>query len=441
MSECRYAIEFNGKIIPGWEIEEVKANLAKLLKADETTLDRLFSGKRFVIKKNVDQQNAFKINDAFKNAGADLILSEIPGSRPAAPPPLPDQESPGQSNLESPGQSNLEPPSQSNLETAAAARPALAPSQIRPSRFWYIAAILIFIVPMIFGGFQIYSSFSSNYSGGMRLMVPGETTLEVEEAGTYVFLYETSVFSQKSISAIRYGRDFEIAMMDLSTGQGLRLRPPEFRATETYGTRVRMPVAQVEFDTSGNYYAEVAGEFPGNDSLLVRRTDFAGMIKGMISGFVLLFIGFFIGPIMALIVLIKRHNNKRKLLNAPMGEDEERKWAMFAHIGTFSSMFIPLGNFIAPIVIWQLKKNESEFVVDQAKEALNFQITVIIYALISFLLVFIFIGFFLIFALVIFSLVIVIVAGVKANEGEYYRYPMCIRLISQKKYPNALPAQ
>jgi uncharacterized Tic20 family protein len=426
MSECRYAIEFNGKIIPGWEIEEVKANLAKLLKADESTLDRLFSGKRFVIKKNVDQQNAFKINDAFKNAGADLILSEIPGSRPAAPPPLPDQESPGQSNLE--------PPNRSNLEPAAVARPA-APAEIRPSGFWYIVAILIFIVPMIFGGSLIYSAFSSNFSGGMRLMVPGETTLEVEEAGTYVFLYETSVFAQKEISAIRYGRDFEIAMMDLSTGQGLRLRPPEFRATETYGARVRMPVAEVEFDTSGNYYAEVAGEFPGNDSLLVRRTDFAGMIKGMTSGFVLLFIGFFTGPIMALVVLIKRHNNKRKHLNAPMGEDEERKWAMFAHIGTFSSMFIPLGNFIAPIVIWQLKKDESEFVVDQAKEALNFQITVLIYALLSFLLVFIFIGFFLLFGLVIFSLIVVIVAGVKANDGEYYRYPMCIRLISQKRYP------
>jgi len=55
-------------------------------------------------------------------------------------------------------------------------------------------------------------------------------------------------------------------------------------------------------------------------------------------------------------------------------------------------------------------------------------------------LVFIFIGFFLIFALVIFSLIVVIVAGVKANDGEYYRYPMCIRLISQKRYPAALPA-
>ena len=423
MSEKQYVIEFAGKIIPGWEIEEVKSNLAKLLKADEGKITRLFSGNRFVIKKKVDQQNAYKIDEAFKNAGADLILTEIPSSRPAAPPPLPAQEQ--------------EQPDESNQTPAVVARPALVPTDIRPKSYWYFVAILLFIAPMIFGGSLIYSAFSSNFSGGMRLMVPGETTLEVEEAGTYVFLYETSVFAQKEISAIRYGRDFEIAMMDLSTGQGLRLRPPEFRATETYGARVRMPVAEVEFDTSGNYYAEVAGEFPGNDSLLVRRTDFAGMIKGMTSGFVLLFIGFFTGPIMALVVLIKRHNNKRKHLNAPMGEDEERKWAMFAHIGTFSSMFIPLGNFIAPIVIWQLKKDESEFVVDQAKEALNFQITVLIYALLSFLLVFIFIGFFLLFGLVIFSLIVVIVAGVKANDGEYYRYPMCIRLISQKRYPAA----
>jgi uncharacterized Tic20 family protein len=139
---------------------------------------------------------------------------------------------------------------------------------------------------------------------------------------------------------------------------------------------------------------------------------------------------------MALAVLIKRQNFKRKQLNAPLSEEEENQWAMFAHIGTFSSMFVPLGNIIAPIVIWQLKKNESEFVVDQAKESLNFQISLMIYIVISFFLIFIFIGFFLLIGLAIFSLIIVIVAGVKANDGEFYRYPMCLRLISQKRYPS-----
>lgn len=425
MSEKQYVIEFTGKIIPGWEIEEVKANLAKLLNADESKITRLFSGKRFVIKKNVDRQNAFKINEMFKTAGADLILSEIPGSRPAAPPPLPTQAS----------------PAISNQTPAAVAQPALAPADIRPKGFWYFVAILLFIIPMIMGGTVIFDAFTSSFSGGMPLTVPGETTLEVEEAGTYTIFYESSVFTDNNIGNIRFEPDFEIALMDLATGQGLQLKPPQFGGTETFGTTVRKAIADVEFDTSGDYYAMVYGELPGSDGLLVRRADFLGMIKGMVSGIVLFFVGFFSGPIMALVVLIKRQKHKSKLRNTPLSEEEENKWAMWAHISTFSNALVPLGNFIGPIVIWQLKKHESEFVADQAKEALNFQISLIIYAVISILCIFIFIGVFMIIGLVLFSLIIVIVAGVRANNGEYYRYPMCIRLISQKKYPVRTPAQ
>ena len=425
MSEKQYVIEFAGKIIPGWEIEEVKANLAELLKADESKITRLFSGNRFVIKKNVDQKNAFKINEAFKNAGADLILSEIPNSRPAAPPPLPAQVS----------------PEESSQRPETVAQPALAPTDIRPKSFWYFVAILFFIVPMIIGGTVIFNAFTSGFSGGMPLMVPGETTLQVEEAGTYLIFYETSVFAENNIRSIRYGRDFEIALIDLATGQRLELKRPEFGGTETVGPTVRQAIAEVEFDTSGDYYVEVFGELPGDDGLMVRRgADFMGMVKGMISAVVLFLIGFIVGPIMALVVLIKRHRHKSKLRNTPLSEEEENKWAMLAHISTFSSALVPLGNFIGPIVIWQLKKHESEFVADQAKEALNFQISLIIYAVISILCIFIFIGFFMIIALVLFSLIIVIVAGVRANDGEYYRYPMCIRLISQKKYPVRTPA-
>ena len=431
MSEKQYVIEFTGKIISGWEIEEVKANLAKLLNADESKITRLFSGKRFVIKKNVDQQNAFKINDAFKNAGADLILSEIPGSGPAAPPPLPDQANPGESIQN--------PETVQRPETVA--QPAFRPADIRPKAFWYFVAIFIFIGPMIFGGAAIINAFTSYFSGGMQLMVPGETTLEIEEAGTYLIFYETSIFTENNIANIRYGRDFEIALMDLATGQRLRLKPPEFGGTETSGAYFRQAIAEVEFDTSGDYYVEVFGELPGDDGLLVRRADFVGMIKGFVSAIALFFIGFIAGPIMALVILIMRQRHKSKLRNAPLSEEEENKWAMWAHISTFSNAIVPLGNFIGPIVIWQLKKNESEFVADQAKEALNFQITLMIYIVISILLVFIFIGVFLIIGLVLFSLIIVIVAGVRANNGEYYRYPMCIRLISQKKYPVRSPAQ
>jgi hypothetical protein len=153
------------------------------------------------------------------------------------------------------------------------------------------------------------------------------------------------------------------------------------------------------------------------------------LIKGLVWGFVLIFLGFIAGPVMALVVLVKRQNYKRLHRNEPIGEKEERQWAMFAHLGTFSSMIVPLGNFIAPIVVWQMKKHESDFVVEQAKESLNFQITLILYFIISIPLCFIIIGFFLIFALVIFGLIMVIVAGIKANDGMDFCYPMTLRLI------------
>jgi uncharacterized Tic20 family protein len=413
MSEKRYHIEFNGNIIPGWDIDEVKANLARLLKANEEKLYQLFSGRRFIIKKNVDHQTAIKINNALKDAGADCIITPAQDGSVATPPPLPAQSG----------------PEQTDQRPAAVSKPVLAPADIRPARFWYVVATLLFLVPMIAGGKSIFNAFNSYFSGGTRLTVPGETTIQAEKPGTYFIFYETSAFTESHIAQNRLGTDFDIMIMDLATGAELQLRPPEFDGTETYGAIVRQAIAEVEFDTSGGYYAEVAGELSGNDGLLIRRVDFVGMIKEIISAVVLFFLGFIAGPVVALVVLIKRQNNKRKLMNKPMSEDEERQWAMFAHIGTFSSMFVPLGNIIAPIVIWQLKKNESPFVVEQAKESLNFQITLMIYAVISFLLVFIVIGFFLIFALVIFGLIIVIVAGVKANDGEHYRYPMALRLV------------
>jgi hypothetical protein len=61
MSEKLYNLEFSGRVIPGWDIDEVKANLAKLMKANEEKIYKLFSGGRFFIKKNIDHKTAIKI--------------------------------------------------------------------------------------------------------------------------------------------------------------------------------------------------------------------------------------------------------------------------------------------------------------------------------------------------------------------------------------------
>jgi uncharacterized Tic20 family protein len=294
---------------------------------------------------------------------------------------------------------------------------------------------LFFLVPLIAAGSTIYNTIDSFLSGGIRLMVPGETDFQINKPGNYMVFYETRTFSGFNIANNQLSRNIGIAIMDLATGDELELKTAGINMTEEFGTTFRKAVAEVQFDSLGAYSANVIGEIPSGDRLLIRRYDLFEVGKGMAWAFALFFLGIIAGPVMPLVVFVKRQIYRRIHQDEPLSEKEERQWAMFAHIGTFSSLFVPLGNFIAPIVIWQMKKHESEFVVDQAKESLNFQITIIIYALISFLLVFIFIGFFLIFALVIFSLIVVIIAGIKANEGEYYRYPMCIRLISQKKYP------
>lgn len=112
-----------------------------------------------------------------------------------------------------------------------------------------------------------------------------------------------------------------------------------------------------------------------------------------------------------------------------MTEKDERLWAMLCHFSIFVGHFIPFGNIIAPLVIWLLKKNESAFVDHHGKESLNFQLTMLLYIIISIILAFVLIGFVLAIALWVFSLIIVIIAGIKANDGVWYRYPLTIRFI------------
>ena len=108
---------------------------------------------------------------------------------------------------------------------------------------------------------------------------------------------------------------------------------------------------------------------------------------------------------------------------------QERTWAMLCHLGALAGFIFPFGNIIAPLIIWQIKKGESELVNDQGKESLNFQITLAIGYLICIPLFLIVIGFFLMVALGIYALIMIIIASMKANEGQKYRYPICLRLI------------
>ncbi|MBN1223225.1 MAG: DUF4870 domain-containing protein [Candidatus Aminicenantes bacterium] len=112
-----------------------------------------------------------------------------------------------------------------------------------------------------------------------------------------------------------------------------------------------------------------------------------------------------------------------------MDQAQELNWGMACHLAALAGFIIPFGNIIGPLVIWLMKKDESEFVDDQGKESLNFQISICIYAIIAAILILIIIGIFLLIAIGVFVLVMVIVGSVKASSGERFRYPLTLRLI------------
>lgn len=108
---------------------------------------------------------------------------------------------------------------------------------------------------------------------------------------------------------------------------------------------------------------------------------------------------------------------------------DARMWAMFCHLAGLAA-FLPmaplLGGVIAPLIIWQIKKDDFAFVDEQGKEAVNFQVSILLYTL---LLCFTCIGIVLLPVVGIFDMVFLLIAAVKANDGVHYRYPLTIRFI------------
>ena len=121
--------------------------------------------------------------------------------------------------------------------------------------------------------------------------------------------------------------------------------------------------------------------------------------------------------------------------NEELGKDPHM-WAMFCHLAGLAGFVIPvvISGIIAPLIVWQIKKDEHPFIDEHGKEAVNFQISISLYMVIGIAACLVtFVGAVLIpfvaGALGIIDLVFLLIAAVKANNGEHYRYPICIRFI------------
>jgi uncharacterized protein len=108
---------------------------------------------------------------------------------------------------------------------------------------------------------------------------------------------------------------------------------------------------------------------------------------------------------------------------------EERQWAMLCHMSAMLMYITVIGGFIAPLVIWLLKRDEMPFVADQGRETLNFQITTLLALVVGGCLAIVLIGFVIIGVVLLFHFIVTIIAAVKTSEGVVYRYPICWRVI------------
>jgi uncharacterized protein len=110
-------------------------------------------------------------------------------------------------------------------------------------------------------------------------------------------------------------------------------------------------------------------------------------------------------------------------------ETQIKQWGLFLHLSLLAGFIVPLAGLVTPIIIWQLKKNDLPGLDIHGKNVVNWIISDLIYVAIGSILCVVLIGIPILIALGIVSIVFPIIGGIKANNGEVWKYPLTIRFV------------
>ncbi len=122
-------------------------------------------------------------------------------------------------------------------------------------------------------------------------------------------------------------------------------------------------------------------------------------------------------------------NNRGRWVDESATPDE-RLYATFLHLSLLAHLVLSGFAIVVPVIMWILKKDESSYIADHGREAINFQISLIIYSLVAAIFTIVLIGLPFLLLIPIYALVCMVLAAVAANRGELYRYPMTIRFLT-----------
>ncbi len=114
---------------------------------------------------------------------------------------------------------------------------------------------------------------------------------------------------------------------------------------------------------------------------------------------------------------------------AVVTDPNARTWGMLAHALTLLGYLCAIGHCIPALIVYLAKKDEHEFIADQARESLNFQLTLLLFLIAGWILVLFCIGWLILSVVYLYQFVMVIVASIQANDGKRFRYPLTIRFV------------
>ena len=113
----------------------------------------------------------------------------------------------------------------------------------------------------------------------------------------------------------------------------------------------------------------------------------------------------------------------------PAIKGKSRDWAVFTHLSAFS-VFIGLPSVVGPLIMWLIRKDQDPFADFHGKEAINFNLSFLLYGIASIVSMLVLVGFLMLPVVLVTWFVLVIIGTVKASNGEYYRYPFTIRFLN-----------
>jgi uncharacterized Tic20 family protein len=117
-------------------------------------------------------------------------------------------------------------------------------------------------------------------------------------------------------------------------------------------------------------------------------------------------------------------------ISAPAVSNNVRTWKILCHASALLGVFLHFpGHLLGPLIVWLAKRDDSPEIDAHGKEALNFQLSMLLYTVISGVFCLVLIGFVFLAILWVLNAVLVIVASIQASDGKFYRYPMTIRFI------------